>query len=247
MVRVLILGTGDAFTRTGFGSCALVEGPGGYVLIDCADPIHRVLAEASARAGWQADADGIDNVLLTHLHGDHCNGLEALGFARRILRDQREAAIPRVYLNRQAASGLWPRLAPAMEVQRWFGRPARLEDYFELRPIEPARAFDVVGLRVECRMTSHTVPTSGFRIHGDGFSLGWSGDTTFDPEHLDWLLEADLVVHEAGLPPAHTPIGKLSELPAEVRGRLRLIHLPEGFDAAESGIERLHAGDVLGG
>jgi ribonuclease BN (tRNA processing enzyme) len=246
-VRALILGTGDAFTRTGFGSCALLEGPGGYVLIDCVDPIHRVLAEASARAGWKVAADGIDDVLLTHLHGDHCNGLESFGFARRILRDEREAPIPRVYLNRQAAPRLWPRLAPAMEVQRWFGRPARLDDYFELQPIEPGSSVEVAGLRVECRMTAHTVPTSGFRIHGEGFSLGWSGDTTFDPEHLEWLLEADLVVHEAGFPPAHTPIEKLRELPADVRRRLRLIHLPEGFDAAGCGIERLYAGDVLGG
>ncbi len=68
-MRVLILGVGDAFTRAHVGSSALVEGPDGYLLIDCPDPVHRALHHASRRAGWDVDASRIHDVLITHLHG----------------------------------------------------------------------------------------------------------------------------------------------------------------------------------
>ncbi len=79
-MRALILGIGDAFTRRHFSTSALVEAPGGRVLIDCPDLIHRVLHEATTQAGWSVDASGVDDVILTHLHGDHCNGLESFAF-----------------------------------------------------------------------------------------------------------------------------------------------------------------------
>ena len=50
-MRVLVLGVGDAFTARSFGSSAVVEAPRGRVLVDCPDPIHRVLREAGETAG----------------------------------------------------------------------------------------------------------------------------------------------------------------------------------------------------
>ncbi len=116
-MRVLILGVGDAFTRRYFGSSALIEAPGGYVLLDCPDAIHRCLHEATSRAGWSADASSIDDILLTHLHGDHCNGLESFGFARRILNQGAETPAPaapcraftRAAPPPTASGSAWPR------------------------------------------------------------------------------------------------------------------------------------------
>jgi ribonuclease BN (tRNA processing enzyme) len=245
-MRVLILGVGDAFSRRGFGSSALIEAPDGYVLLDCPDPIHRILHEATERASWNVDAARIDDVLLTHLHGDHCNGLESFGFARTIARMRSpELQIPRVFTNRSAAERLWERLAPAMELQTWLGRPAVLGDYFELQPLDPDREVKISGLRVRCRMTEHPVPTSGFLISDGTWTLGWSGDTPFDRAHIDWLAEADLIVHESCVGPVHTPIDSLNALPRELRARLRLVHVPDDFDAAASDLLPLGAGEVL--
>ena len=44
-MRALILGVGDAFTGRHFGSSALLEGPSGYVLLDCPDLVHRAIRE----------------------------------------------------------------------------------------------------------------------------------------------------------------------------------------------------------
>ena len=111
-MNVLILGIGDAFTRRSFGSSALIRAPGdpgGFVLIDCPDPIHRVLLEATTIAGeaWKADASNIDDILLTHLHGDHCNGLESFGFYRRVLRLRDPKMIrPRLHVTQPVAARL---------------------------------------------------------------------------------------------------------------------------------------------
>ena len=105
-MRALILGVGDAFTRLHFGTSALLEGPGGFVLIDCPDLVHRALHEASARAGWEVDVAGIDDILLTHLHGDHCNGLESFGFTHA-LRSRGTASSrsrPRIHTSRPTAA-----------------------------------------------------------------------------------------------------------------------------------------------
>jgi hypothetical protein len=40
----------------------------------------------------------------------------------------------------------------------------------------------------------------------------------------------DLVVHEANLPPLHTPYEMLAGLPADLHAKLRLIHYPDDFD-----------------
>jgi len=245
-MRVLILGAGDAFTTTGFGSSALIESGGSYVLLDCPGLVHRALAEATRAAGWNVDASSIDDILLTHLHGDHVNGLEAVGFGRMILRMERpEAPRPRVFVNRPAGDRLWERLAPAMEQQRWLDRPSRLDDYFELRPIDTGEVVRVGPLEVRARRTDHPVPATGFLIGDGSWTLGWSGDTTFEREHVDWLSAADLIVHECGPGPVHTGLDQLGALPDELRARLRLTHLPDGFDTSASDMAALAAGDVL--
>jgi ribonuclease BN (tRNA processing enzyme) len=247
-MRVLILGVGDAFTTRHFGSSALIEGPEGYVLLDCPDPIHRVLREATTRAGWAIDASGIDDILLTHLHGDHCNGLESFGFARFILRSGpapgAERPIPRIHTSRAAADRLWARLAPAMDAAT-SPSPRGLGDFYEVRELEPGTTATVAGLSVRCRLTRHSVPTLGLLISDGAATLGWSSDTPFDEAHVEWLSQADVVVHECNHPPMHTPLESLEALPIELKARMRLIHLPDDFDPSSSAIRSLEPGEVL--
>lgn len=240
-MRVLILGVGDAFTRRHFGSSALIEAPDGYVLIDCPDPVHRVLHEAGTRSGWTVGVSDIDDILLTHLHGDHCNGLESFGFARRLGAG---SVRPRIHTSRPAADRLWERLAPAMDGTA-ADAPRALDDFFEVRHLEPEREASVAGLTVRCRFTRHPLPTIGLLV-GDGrATLGWSSDTAFEQAHVDWLAEADLIVHESNLGSPHTPIETLNGLPEDLRGRIRLIHLPDDFDASTTDLKPLTEGEIL--
>ena len=249
-MQTLILGIGDAFSRLHYGSSAAIRAPEGVVLIDCPDPIHRVLHEAGEKAGgdWRGlRAERVTDILLTHLHGDHSNGLESFAFYRRLLRLKAEAngealPKPRLWTSVPAAEKLWQKLAPAMA--GFLGRT--LDEFFDVRVLVPGEVAQVAGLKVECRVTTHPLHCLGFVIaHPDGATLGWSGDTGFERAHVDWLSRAQTVVHECNAPPAHTDIHELAALPEAVKRKLRLLHLPDGYDAAPFGLRALVEGEVI--
>lgn len=244
-MKVLITGVGDAFTTRSFGTSALIEGPRGHVLLDCPELIHRVLHESTSAAGWRADVRTIDHIILTHLHGDHSNGLEMFGFLRRHLRGvDPNLPLPTIHTTQPVLDRLWEKLAPSMDSPRG-GVPSTLDDYFQIRLIEPDSEADIAGLTVRCRFTGHPVPTVGLLISDGKSTLGWSGDTPFEQAHIDWLSQADLIVHEAGRGPAHTPIDSLNSLPDELRTKMRLIHLPDEFDLSSTDIRPIRQGEVL--
>lgn len=245
-MRALVIGVGDAFTRRHFGSSAVVEGPEGLVLIDCPDLIHRALHDAGERSGWHISASDIDDVIITHLHGDHCNGLESFGFYRWIERlKQGGGRVPRVHCWAPVAARLWERLAPAMDMAAVEGPDSTLGDYFEVCTLDPRVPANIAGLTVECRPTCHPVPTVGLRLSEGDTTFGWSGDTAFDRAHIEWLSSAKLIVHESNEPPAHTALKDLESLPAELKSRMRLIHLADDVDLRSTTIRALREGEVL--
>ena len=248
-MRVLILGVGDAFTATGFGASALIEAPGGLVLLDCPDLIGRAVRQACESSGWSASLSDIDHVLLTHLHGDHCNGLESFGFRRFAERTRgEELVIPTIHTHPPAADRLWERLAPAMDAPLIpGGSRATLGDFFDVNVFTPDSPASVAGLTVECRTTKHPIPCVGLKISDGERTLGWSGDTVFDQDHIDWLADSDLIVHEANRSPLHTSPQLLNGLPDELRAKMRLTHTEDGFDPKQTDIPLLREGDVLFG
>ena len=245
-MKILITGVGDAYTARHFGSSALIEARDGYVLIDCPDPIHRVLREATEAAGWNVPATQINDIIITHLPGDHCNGLESFGFRRRFITDRDpDVPRPRIHTTPPVADLLWQRLSPAMGIRWGNDRPMQLKDYFDVHLIDPDHEAHIAGLIVRCRYTKHPVPTVGLLLNDGGAILGWSGDTPFEQAHIQWLDQARLIVHESNLGDAHTPIESLNALPDAMRTRIRLIHLPDDFDERTTDMRPLRPGEVL--
>ncbi len=243
-MRALILGIGDAFTARYFGSSALIEAPGGYVLLDCPDLIHRALRAATTAAGWSVDTADIDDVIITHLHGDHCNGLESFGFSRLFLRRRDPSSpLPRLYTNEPSLSRLWERLAPGMDGAATTSPPRKLENFFHAHPLDPDAAATIAGLSVRCRFTKHPIPTTALLISDGSATLGWSSDTPHDAGLIDWLSAADVIVHESNVGPAHTAIEALNGLPDDLRTKIRLIHLPDAFDPSVTDIRMLREGE----
>lgn len=102
-------------------------------------------------------------------------------------------------------------------------------------------------LRIERRFTRHHIPTTALRISVDGASrplVGYSADTAFDPELIDWLAEAELIIHETNFG-VHTPLQSLLMLPESLRSRMRLIHYPDMLDPASCPIRCLREGEIL--
>jgi ribonuclease BN (tRNA processing enzyme) len=234
-MKLLPLGVGDAFTAIYHSSCLALEAEGRWLLIDCPHPIRRVLRDGSAGA---LDVGSFDGVVVTHLHADHCSGLEGFGYFSYFVTGRKATIVA----HPDVAARLWDgHLAAGME---WLmpspegaAEPRRFRDYFDLTAL-PGR---VGPFEIEVRRTIHHLPTTALRVSAGGRSIGISADTAFDPSLIDWLSQADLVVHETNVG-VHTPYEKLAALPAPIREKMRLVHYPDAFDLAASVIEPLRQG-----
>jgi ribonuclease BN (tRNA processing enzyme) len=241
-MTIIPIGVGDAFSALHYSSAVAVESDGRWLLVDCPHPIRKVLREASLRAGVPLDVGSFEAVVVTHLHADHCAGLEDFAYFSRFVLGRR----PVLVAHPNVLARVWDgRLAAGMDELAdpvtWAPRSMRLEDYFVTVALDEARPVEVGGFEVACRRTLHHVPTTALRIRSGGRSLGMSADTALDPDLIGWLAEADLVLHETG-PGIHTPYRALAALPRELRARMRLIHYPDELDASDGAIEKLEEG-----
>lgn len=246
-LEVLVLGVGDTFSEHHHSSALLLGCDGFRLAIDCPDQYRGALRDAAAASGRAVSLSDIDHVLITHVHGDHMNGLEGVAFYKHFV-DRRPLTL---LASQEVRDCIWDeRLKASMSVL-FDGREHRrlgFEDYFEFLPLSWSQPIKVGPFRISARRTLHHVPTSALFIEAAGRTLSYSSDTAFDPELIRFLEPAELIIHETNLGPAHTPYSALAALPEGVRQRMRLIHYPDGFDTATSAIRPLHQGEriVLG-
>jgi ribonuclease BN (tRNA processing enzyme) len=215
------------------------------LLVDCPHPIRKILREAGRVDGKDLDVGCLTAVALTHLHADHSSGLEGLAYYSHFMLGRR---IP-LLAHPDVSARLWHgRLAVGMEVQMDEDtrktRTHTMESYFDPVPITEGGDVQVGPFAVACRKTLHPIPTTALRIRAGGRVLGYSADTAFDHGLIDWLSDADLIIHEtnAGI---HTPYEKLAALPERLRARMRLIHYPDDFSPGKGDIPLLRQGERL--
>jgi ribonuclease BN (tRNA processing enzyme) len=203
-----------------------------------------VLKDASNAAGISLSLSDIGHVLITHVHGDHMNGLEGVAFYKHFVDHERLKLVtaPEVREN------IWDQRLKASMSVLWNGSEHRtlgFDDYFEHVPLSWTHAIKVGPFSIRACRTIHHVPTSALFIEAAGRTLGYSADTAFDPGLITFLEPADLIIHETNFGPAHTPYASLAALPAELRAKMRLIHYADGFDTASSVISPLQQGEIL--
>jgi ribonuclease BN (tRNA processing enzyme) len=250
-VQLLPLGVGEAFTARYYTSCLLMGVDDHWLLIDCPHPVRKMLREASIDAGLAEalDLDRIEAAAVSHLHADHCCGLEDFGYYSFFNLHRRA----KILMHPDASGRLWEGLlAAGMEVvQSEPGMPPvrkQLGDYFELMDLNEAHPVRCGPFSIECRRTIHSVPTFALRITAGGRILSYSADTAFDPGLIAWLSAADLIVHEATTAShigVHTPYEELAALPDSIRSKMRLTHYPDDFDLSSRAIEPLRQGRIV--
>ncbi|MDG2424213.1 MAG: MBL fold metallo-hydrolase [Phycisphaerales bacterium] len=243
-MKVIVTGTGDAFSNRRFGSSALIQTSEGFVAIDCPPACLAMYRQASETSGIQINPGSIHDLLITHLHVDHAGGLETLGFYRRYKAPGNGLA--GLWAAPAVMDRMWERLAPSMDGRMFSDKPkTSLEDFFKPGLLDLECRTKVANLEVRVRWTAHAVPTVGMLISDGTATLGWSGDTEFLEEHAQWLSEADLIVHECGESAKHATWAELSTLPLELQNRMHLLHVPDEVTLPEGPMVCLNDGDVL--
>ena len=180
-MQLTILGCSGTFPGPS-GPCSsyLLEADGFRLLLDAG---NGSLGPLQARVGLL----GVDAVLLSHLHGDHCLDLVAYSYARRYHPD---APLPRLPVF--GPKDTRQRLCGAFEDWPEDGL-CQVYDFHDLAPgTRTIGPFSVGMDRV-----SHPIEAYGFRISADDKSITYSGDTG-SSENLDRLaVDADLFLCEA--------------------------------------------------
>lgn len=242
-MEIIVLGVGDAFTAKYVNTSFLIRHEGFTLAIDCPDRYRGVLASASGKTGLDLRVEAVDAFLITHLHGDHVNGLESVAFYRRF-REKRKVDL---WAQESVLEDLWPRrlqvaLEPMFDGKGWGANTC--DEYFNFHALSVDCVSQIGPFEVETYLTLHHLRATALKITVDGKSIGYSCDSRFDPKLIEFLEPSDLIFHETNVGPGHTDYQKLRSLPWEVREKMRLVHYQDEFEENASEIRCTREGDV---
>lgn len=187
MVRVTVLGSGDAFGSGGrLHSGYLVEAPGVTLLLDCGPSVLQGLKRAGK------DPGAIDAVLLSHMHGDHFGGVPFLFMEYRYETPRtRPLAIWGPRGTERRVQALFAALYEKMALE---ASPFPIA----FRELASGAATTLGGARIVPFAVPH-VPellSFGFRIEVAGRTVLYSGDSAWTDEFRVQARDADLFLCE---------------------------------------------------
>lgn len=180
----------------------------------------------------------IVGIILTHCHADH-----DAGAFQKVLTGSPVVVIttPTIYKSFIRKYAALASLSPSLLRHSHRYKPAIIG--------EPLR---FQGATFHFTYSLHVIPCVAFRVEWRGRSMVFTGDHMNKPDEIDRLQsegilskaraddlrnlplqETDLLLHEAGAPPIHTPLEVLMQLPPRVKKRLYVVHtstIPENCD-----------------
>ncbi len=183
----------------------------------------------------------IDTIILPHCHADHDSGT-----MQKILEEGRctlvtTTTVLHSFLRKASAlTGL---------------RDTYLVGLFDYQPAVIGEAVHLLGAEFHFRYGFHSVPTIGFEVYFGGKSMVYTSDTYNHPPTINKLHAAgempvgrrdelvnfpwhhNLVLHECGIPPIHTPVDYLVSLPPEDRRNIYVVHTDPAKLPKDAGIK----------
>ncbi|MFA5927081.1 MAG: MBL fold metallo-hydrolase [Patescibacteria group bacterium] len=245
-LELFFLGVGSADAERNFQTNFLIIKGKTHILVDFGQKAQIALRQTANLAPTD-----IEVLLPTHSHADHIGGIETLALAnrykgRRMLgKDKLKMIVSPEYQR-----VLWEcSLRGGLEYneQEADGRRLSLVDYFSIvqprwKVQQPREIFscNYAGIDLEIFRTMHTPDNStgwgdsflsyGLFIDGHVFV---SCDTRFDRQLIDFYADRSSVMfHDVQFFPGavHAPLADLQTLPAEIRGKMHLIHYADNWE-----------------
>lgn len=232
---VTVIGSGHGFDPSADTSGFIIWVNGRGILVD--PPVDTTQWLRS----HGVDSRLIADLVLTHCHADHDSGtLQKLLEEGRVRLHTTPTIIDSFVRKYRGLVGLSGK---------------QLRALFDFVPVTVNEPVNIAGAAFYFRYNFHPVPTLGFSTTFQGKTFAYSGDHLndaasltelheeglFNKTRLDDLLDfewgADLILHEAGIPPIHTPVETLIDQPPEVKERLYVNHISADRIPRESGLK----------
>jgi CRP-like cAMP-binding protein/phosphoribosyl 1,2-cyclic phosphodiesterase len=232
---VTVIGSGHGFDPSADTSGFIIWVNGRGILID--PPVDTTQWLRSRGV----DSRLISDMVLTHCHADHDSGtLQKLLEEGRVRLHTTPTIIDSFVRKYRGLLGLDGK---------------QLRALFDFVPVTVNEPVNIAGASFFFRYNFHPVPTLGFSTTFQGKTFAYSGDHLNDAESLQKLHEegllskdrlkdllsfewgADLILHEAGIPPIHTPVEALIAQPDDVKERLYVNHISADRIPRDSGLK----------
>lgn len=173
----------------------------------------------------------IDTIILTHCHSDH-----DAGTFQKILAEEKV----NIYTTQTVMSSFLKKYSSLTKIAE-----EQLLEMFNFCPVSIEDPIMIHQGIFGFFYAFHAIPTIGFKVSFRGKTFVYSSDHLNSPEHVqkafdegfisesrkDFLMnfpwDADLIYHEAGIPPLHTPIAYLNTLPEEVQKKTVVYHIAQ--------------------
>ena len=231
-MKLTFIGCGSAASKEGYQTNALLEfADGKRMLLDCG---------TTAAFGMRDLGLGypdVDAIWISHLHSDHCGGLEEQGFCRFF--DPRFGP-QRLFISRALKTPLWSNtLSGGMRSLQ--GRICDLDTYFDVQTDNKFGVFHYNGVDFQNIQVVHIFdnfaiyPSFGLMFETpEGIKVFYTADTQDNPKQMmDWYKQADVIFHdcetlikiESGV---HAHYDRLKALPDEIKARMHLMHYQDG-------------------
>ncbi len=184
----------------------------------------------------------IGDCILTHCHADHDAGL-----LQKILAENKV----NLHTTRTIIQSFACKYAALIGLSE--------QDFYKLFTFKPViinSPSKINGGTFQFFYSLHSVPTIGFKVSFQGKTFVHSSDSLYDPATFDLMFEkgiineyrrnelknfpwdCDVIFHEAGVPPLHTPMENLINLPEDVKENLYLMHLSSEAVPVTSGLKK---------
>jgi len=224
-MKLTVIGCWGAYPGPGDASSGyLIEnGSDDRFLLDCGSGVLSKLYEYT-------DISQLNNVVLSHYHSDHIADIGCLQYASKVQLSLGERSVPiSIYGN-------------------------DLSDYFEKLSYEDASLGKVIkpgiplflgSFTLNFQLTPHPSPSFAVRVETKNGSIGYTGDTGWDDNLVEFFRNVDLLLCESslynkykGMIEGHLSAGEAGKLAEEAEvGKLILTHFPHSGDHRELKVE----------
>lgn len=223
-MELIFIGSGSAFTvgSDNYQSNMILEINKKRLLIDCGSDARLALYKLNF------SYRDIDAVYISHLHADHCGGLEWLGFCTKF---EPKCSKPSLFIHPDLKNPLWKMLSVGMITSQT--PHTDLSTYFEVHLIQND-LFTWEGIPITIFPTKHIqlingyMPSFGLQLQPEGKRILITTDTQFDSNLHSLYQNADIIfqdcetsVNKSGV---HAHYTDLRTLNPDIKRKMWLYH-----------------------